>query len=87
MLGSLMRPKFTGLAPALPPYHHTYCVSGSPPGWLRHVMAWNLPPIAVLMSWACSWDVRLTLMPGLGTCCWMSSPSWVIVGVGERGSA
>ena len=33
MIGSLMPLKFTGD----PLCHHTYWVSGSPPGWLRNV--------------------------------------------------
>ncbi len=47
------RPRRWGRYPRrgeLPQCHHTYCVSSSAPGWLRHSVASNWRPIAMLIS-------------------------------------
>src|SRR6185436_125164 len=59
--GSSMRPKFVGK----PLCHQMYCVSGSPPGWLRKSMASKAPPIASLIVAAWS-SVDADVDAGLG---------------------
>src|SRR5579859_2346462 len=43
--------------------HQTHWVSGSNPGWFRHADAWNLPPMASLMSVASSTCLMFIVMP------------------------
>src|SRR5450631_3249313 len=94
MIGSLNPLKFTGLshggapfgsvprAGEFPQCHHTYCVSSSAPGWLRHRIASNFRPIAMLMYvlWSGT-DDSCTLMPAFCcTICCTSRASCVVDG-------
>ena len=47
--------------------HHTHWVSGSKPGWFRQPDAWNLPPMASLMSVASSTCLMFIFMPAAAT--------------------
>src|SRR5690349_3394384 len=71
-----MAPKLTGD----PLCHHTYWVSGSAPGWLRHSTAWKSPPRAWLMSVPWSALRRCTVMPAACHCDCTSCPSLIVVG-------
>ena len=78
MSGSLNLPKFTGE----PPFHQTYWLSGSPPGWFRQDSACQSSPSAVLMSAACSTVRSVTFMPAFCACSWMNWADLTVDGSG-----